>query len=1041
MNLNFKAVIFDLDGVITRTALVHSAAWKRMFDEFLDEWNKTHSGTQPAFDHERDYLPYVDGKPRYDGVASFLKSRGIDLPWGNPSDSPGEMTVCGLGNRKNEMFNKVLEQDGVELFETTVNLIRELKSSGIKVGVASSSKNCLPVLERAEIADLFETRVDGVVSAELGLSGKPAPDIFTTAAANLGVKPAEGVVVEDAVSGVMAGKEGNFGLVIGIAREENSSELLINGADIVVTDLGEISLKDIDNWFVNGLKEDNWSLTYHDFDSGKERTRETLLTTGNGYFGTRGAFEESKASTAHYPGTYMAGLYNRLVSRVGDRDVENEDFVNLPNWIPFTFRPDGEEWFETESWRIEKISRRLDFRKGELVRNMIVVSPAGNRFEVVSSRFVSMNDRHVASQSYSVIPLGEKSKITFRAFIDGNICNAGVERYRSLNQQHLQPVTEGAENDHYWLEAVTTQSGIKISIAARIRSSNGIQVDFRPVVKPGEAGLEWDVEAEAGNAASFEKIVSIYSDQSWDSDTPLEMARSHQALEKTYQELLDDSVKSWKTIWDEIDLQVKGDRLAQKLFRLHNFHLMASFSPHNKDIDASVTARGLHGEAYRGHIFWDELFILPYYNLHFPEVSKAALLYRYRRLDAAYRYAREYGYEGAMYPWQSGSDGREETQVLHLNPVSGEWGPDYSSLQRHVSLAIAWNVITYAHMTGDVQFLEDYGLEMLVGISRFWAGKADWSDENQRYSISGVMGPDEFHEKYPGSSEGGLRDNAYTNVMVAWLLRETANLGRNAAKELRNKLNLSDEEIEKWEDIRRKLRLVIDDGIIAQYDGYFDLEELDWDYYRKKYGNIYRMDRILKAEGKSPDRYKVAKQADTLQLFYNLDGETVSGLIREMGYELPDDFIRKNLEYYLARTSHGSTLSRVVHAWLATMVGDEQLSTSLYRDALTSDYRDIQGGTTGEGIHAGVMAGTLWIPVHAWAGASFEGEKVRFNPRLPAEWDWLGFNFHFKKIKYACNVTHHELSLRSMAETPVEVEVRGSKITLNPGNETQIELS
>lgn len=239
--LLFEAVIFDMDGVITKTALTHAAAWKKMFDEYLRKREAEHGEKFMAFTHAGDYLPYVDGKPRYNGVASFLESRGIDIPYGDPSDLPGAETCCGLGNRKNEAFNEVLEKEGVQVYPSTVALINELKKAGIKLGVASSSKNCKPVLERVNLLDVFEARVDGVVSAELGLHGKPEPDIFTTACDIAGAKYNKSIVVEDAVSGVQAGAKGNFGLTIGIARENNRQELEEGGADIVVEDLEEIN--------------------------------------------------------------------------------------------------------------------------------------------------------------------------------------------------------------------------------------------------------------------------------------------------------------------------------------------------------------------------------------------------------------------------------------------------------------------------------------------------------------------------------------------------------------------------------------------------------------------------------------------------------------------------------------------------------------------------------------------------------------------------------------------------------------------------------
>lgn len=251
----FEAVIFDMDGVITKTALTHAAAWKKMFDEYLLKREKEHGEPFREFTHAGDYLPFVDGKPRYKGVADFLESRGIDIPYGDPSDPPGKETVCGLGNRKNEAFNEVLEKEGAEVYPSTVALLQQLKNAGIKLGVASSSKNCKPVLEAVNLLSVFDARVDGVVSAELGLHGKPEPDIFTTACDMVGVKYKDAIVVEDAVSGVQAGKKGKFGLVLGIARENNRKELEENGADIVVKDLQEIGgITGLDELFrkVNG---------------------------------------------------------------------------------------------------------------------------------------------------------------------------------------------------------------------------------------------------------------------------------------------------------------------------------------------------------------------------------------------------------------------------------------------------------------------------------------------------------------------------------------------------------------------------------------------------------------------------------------------------------------------------------------------------------------------------------------------------------------------------------------------------------------------
>ena len=1037
---NFDAVIFDLDGVITKTALVHSAAWKKMFDEFLKSRETTHGESFVEFSHETDYLPYVDGKPRYKGVESFLQSRNISLPFGDPSDDPGAETVCGLGNRKNQAFNEVLDRDGVEVYESTVSLMKELKEKGIRVGVASSSKNCEAVLEKAGLIHLVETRVDGVVSAEIGLHGKPEPDIFTTAADNLGVTYDKSVVVEDAVSGVQAGKKGNFGLVLGIARENNSHELKINGADIVVTDIDEIGFEGIENWFEKGLERDNWNISYYDYFPEKEKTRETLLSIGNGYFGTRGALEEMVAGKWNYPGTYIAGLYNRLVSRVGDRDVENEDFVNTPNWLALNIRIDGENWIDINSAKIKSIQRRLDFKSGILSKKMLVETAGAKEVEIVSERMASMENPHLAYLKYRVTPINFNGKIELKTGIEGNIINDGVERYRQLNQHHINVEKVLAKQGTLQLTAKTTQSDIHIVTTAKVDFfQSGKQITNNVVFEQNDASVftSLEFEVQQGESAEFEKRVSIYTSQKWDSINPeadsLYAMNSYPSIDK----LKEESSKAWEKIWQKIDIKIEGDRLAQKLLRLHLYHLMVSFSPHNTSIDASITARGLHGEAYRGHIFWDELFILPLYNLHFPEVTKSALMYRYRRLYEARKYAREHGYEGAMFPWQSGSDGREETQVVHLNPLTGKWGADFSSFQRHVSLAIAYNVWHYYRATNDIDFMKSYGTEILFDICRFWASKANFNEKNQRYSISNVMGPDEFHEKYPGSKEGGLTDNTYTNLMVAWLFDKANDLkmelGKEAVSDTLKKLGGDIHEIEKWTNIGSKLNIVIENDILSQYDGYFDLKELDWDFYREKYGNIYRMDRLLKAEGLSADDFKVAKQADTLQTFYNLDEDEVAGLLNKLGYKLSEEYLAKNLAYYLARTSHGSTLSRVVHAQLANMIDNHQLSWELYINALTSDYADVQGGTTGEGIHAGVMAGTVLIALQSYAGVNLKGDVVKFDPHLPDHWRSISFGFNFKQVEYKCNVDKKTIEIHQFNpdKKNVTVNIKGKDVLLD----------
>jgi len=247
--LNFDAIIFDLDGVVTDTAKVHASAWKELFDTYLRLRESREKEPFSPFDKESDYLTYVDGKPRYEGVKSFLESRGIVIPYGHPSDEPDLETICGLGNKKNKLFVEVLNREGVEVFPSTLDLIKKSKSRGIKVAIVSSSKNCQAVLKIAGIENLFDARVDGVVSVSMGLKGKPNLDIFTKSAELLASDISRSVVVEDSIAGVEAGKTGNFGMVIGIDRRNHSAGLREKGADLVVRDLEEICVEKIAAWF------------------------------------------------------------------------------------------------------------------------------------------------------------------------------------------------------------------------------------------------------------------------------------------------------------------------------------------------------------------------------------------------------------------------------------------------------------------------------------------------------------------------------------------------------------------------------------------------------------------------------------------------------------------------------------------------------------------------------------------------------------------------------------------------------------------------
>lgn len=395
----------------------------------------------------------------------------------------------------------------------------------------------------------------------------------------------------------------------------------------------------------------------------------------------------------------------------------------------------------------------------------------GGVLTVRQQRLLYMADAHLAALRTEFTAEGFSGGLEVEAALDGGVTNAGVSRYRDLDGRHLTHVHTGtAAPDTVWLRCRTRTSDIRIGMAARL--SVDATVTVRHEVPRALQLLRLDLAD--GRTATVDKTVALHTSRDPAISDPLYAAIDRVTRAPGFDELVESHLTAWGQLWRRADLDVGGE--AGPILRLHLFHVLQTLSPHTADLDVGVPARGLHGEAYRGHVFWDELFVLPYLNLHFPEVSRALLRYRHRRLEQACTAAREIGRRGALYPWQSGSDGREETQRLHLNPRSGRWLPDHSRLQYHVGSAIAYNVWQYCEASGDTEFRHTKGAEMLLQIARFWADSAVYDGALGRHRIKGLVGPDEYHDAYPGAQEPGLDDNAYTNVTAAWVLTRTLEL-------------------------------------------------------------------------------------------------------------------------------------------------------------------------------------------------------------------------------------------------------------------------
>jgi trehalose-phosphatase len=1295
------AVIFDLDGVVTDTASIHASAWAAMFNEFLERRPASDGENHSPFTDD-DYRHFVDGKPRQDGVADFLASRGISLPPGQPSDT-AEDTVWGLGNRKQQLFLERVEE-GVPVFESTVALVRKLAETGVATAIYSSSRNCEHILKSAGLGDLFAVRVDGVVADALGLPGKPEPAVLLEATSRLGAVPERSVVVEDAEAGVEAGRNGGFALVIGVDRSGHADELLRCGADVVVADLADVTVRtgdkrmshlpnaldsygqligvvggrqpfvclDFDgtlseivsdpdaailvdgaakalenlaaqcpvailsgrdladirdrvglpglwyagshgfelvgpdgshhhndaaaaavpvleraadalrdelkniagalvehkryavavhyrnaapgdvgqivatthrygqrcglrvtggrkvvelrpnidwdkgtaltwirdqihqtgrvlpiyigddltdedafdairfdgipvvvrhdedggrptaagftlnnptevceflrrggNWlaYEKGTSDEAWTLTFEGYDPHSEKLREALCTVGNGYFATRGAAPEAKAGQVHYPATYAAGVYNRLDDIIGGKKTGHESLVNLPNWLPLTFRIDGGDWFDIDAVTLLSYRQTLDLRGAVLTRALRFRDDAGRTTSVTQHRFVAMHMAHIGALETTIVAEDWSGTIEIRSTIDGDVRNNGVERYRELASTHVSSISTRALSENaVLLTAETTQSQIPVALAARttVWRDGTAAATYRLVEEEFEIGHEIFTELTAGEPLSVEKVVALVTGRDVATSEPAAAAERRLGRQGRFAEILDAHTLQWSHLWERMSIEFEDHTDELRILRLHLLHLLQTVSHNSDDLDIGVPARGLHGEAYRGHVFWDELFIFPVLNLRFPMITRSLLRYRYRRLLEARRAAKLAGYSGAMFPWQSGSDGREESPELHLNPRSGRWNPDPSHRAHHIGIAVAYNVWQFYQVTGDLAYLIDYGTEMLVEIARFWVSRTTYNQARGRYCINGVIGPDEFHSGYPDRPYDGVDNNAYTNVMAVWVILRAIDalqlMPLPNRLDLHERLGLTDAELAHWDQVSRRMYVPFHDGVISQFEGYGELAELDWDTYRQRYGNIQRLDRILEAENDDVNRYKASKQADALMLLYLLSSDELRELLDRLDYHFKPDRIPEMVDYYMARTSHGSTLSGVVHTWVLARANRDR-AMEYFQQVLTSDVADIQGGTTSEGVHLAAMAGSVDLVQRCFTGLETRGNRLILSPHWPESLGALGFPIHYRGYHMHVRVSGKgaEISIDPRDVPPIVIECRGRVESLAPG--------
>jgi trehalose/maltose hydrolase-like predicted phosphorylase len=722
-----------------------------------------------------------------------------------------------------------------------------------------------------------------------------------------------------------------------------------------------------------------WQITEERFEPNKMHAQESVYSIGNGYFATRGTFEE------HYfganPATLLYGLFDSI-------PIGKEELANAPDWLPIKLFINGERFHFTRG-KILEYQRTLDMQRGVLTRTVRWESPSGIRLKIQSERFASLADEHVGAIRYSVTveekpPEIHDLHLLLRATFNLAVSNDDVIHWEPFDQWH--------EDDLVWFLSQTRHSSVQLlQTMSFTTQTRGFRKEiFDSITAPS---IELQGELTVGETISAEKIVVMYTTRDG-TDLVLAAARHHHKLlhinesaqrsgghHGPYDVLLAQHEQAWQDYWNISDIIIEGDERAQQAIRYNLYQLRISVNPH--DSRYSIAAKGLTGFGYHGHVFHDtEIYMLPYFIYAHPAIAHSLLLYRYHLLPAAREKAQGNGYEGAQYPWESTLDGKEATPEVIIHPETKALIPIPNGyIELHITADIAYAVHHYWQVTGDDDFMRDYGAEMLLSTALFWVSRAERHPDLPRYEINDVIGPDEWHEH--------VNNNAYTNYLAKWNIESGLAIlhwlrlkAPNKAEALIQQLHLTTERLEHWREVAAQLYLPQDQetGLFEQFEDFFLLEALDQASYqgrRASYQAILSLERTK--------HYRIIKQADVL------------ALLTMFRQQLDQQTKQVNWDYYYPITDHdyGSSLTPALHVLLACDLGLLDTAYEMFLKGALVDLEDRRGNAA-EGIHA-ACCGAVWQAlVLGFAGLTITEDGYTTHPRWPAGWKRLAFTFLHK---------------------------------------------
>lgn len=775
------------------------------------------------------------------------------------------------------------------------------------------------------------------------------------------------------------------------------------------------------------LSSDEWLIVEVGFDFDRANVFETLFTVGNGYLGTRGTLEEGHKGECS--GTYLNGVYD-------GHDSPVIDLVNAPDWLAMSISVDGIR-LDVQSCRVVAHDRALDMRQGVIWRSTTFEDRLGRRTRVAALRFASFQDQHLCALRIEITPENHDAPVIVESALDGRRFNlerlpayAGKPHFHPevkwekwAKSKHLQEVSKQARPDALYLEMKTIDTGIGIGYAAATLPS------VAPQRRDVEQGYEWLAERfefapTAGETIRLDKLVTIYTSR--DPDVGVLRDRCHEALAghraAGFDAAFDASRSVWAGKWDDCDCTVVGDDEATRAARFSIYHLL--IAANENDPTVNIGAKSLSGEGYRGHVFWDtEIFMLPFYIYTQPATARSLMLYRYHTLAGARANAKQNGFAGAQYAWESADTGLETTPKWTPDGVHRIWTGEE---EIHVSADVAYGVLTYVAVTGDIGFMLDFGAEILFETSRFWIDRLEYEASHDHYVLTRVIGPDEFHEH--------VDNNAFTNRMAQWHLMQAVRVHTDLARhypkalaKVTGKLGLHPDEVDRWQAVAEKILIPFDEdrSLIEQFEGYFALKEIpvtEWDQndmpcYPEGYHHFNAGETTL------------LKQPDVIML----------------NYVLPDEFsdaVKKaNYDFYETRTLHKSSLSPAIHSIMGIEVGDPTRALQYFRRSALVDLANNQGNTQ-DGMHVASAGGTWQSLVCGFGGFRLMHGQMTFKPWLPAGWQELRFKLKWRGCTIGVSVRHPEIEflLDGPPDAQEDVVVRGATITLRPGTARRIPL-